>query len=205
MVKRFNDVPYNTFSFWSDMAVVCPGCGKEGTVHFDKERGTALFQCETCYMKKETVPGGNHFFELTAQCTSTGKFFHSSLPVHKIRGQKAKVRCPYCKEHVTGDISNTKVHQHVVFENIRQAEDPYFHYQLYFQASYRGKIIWALNRAHLQYLVDYLSADIRTLQAGFYETYKTMRSQSDMLPAFMKTAKNRDGIVKMLMKLQAKT
>lgn len=204
MVNRFNDVPYYTFSSWSDIIVVCPKCGKAGTIHFDKEQGIALFQCESCYMKKETIPGKDHSFEVTAQCTSTGKYFRISLSNHKFHGQKIRVKCPYCTELVIGNILNTEMQHHVVFENIRHAEDPYFHYQLYFQASYRGKIIWALNRAHLQYLIDYLSADIRTVQAGYHETYKTMRSQSDVLPAFMKSAKNRDGIVKMLIKLQTK-
>ena len=53
-------------------------------------------------------------------------------------------------------------------------------------------------------MIAYLSADLRTVQSDFHETYKTMRSQSDMLPAFMKTAKNRAGIVKLLTKLQSK-
>lgn len=51
-------------------------------------------------------------------------------------------------------------------------------------------------------LIDYLSADIRTVSPDFHETYQTMRSQSDRLPTFMKTAKNRDGIVKLFAKLQ---
>lgn len=203
MVKRFYDVPYHTFSFWTDMVVICPKCGKAGTVHFDKDYNIAQFQCKSCYIKKETIPGKNTTFEVIAQCTSTGKYFRTSLPNNKIHGQKTKVKCPYCKEIVIGEVSNTNT-PYVVFEDIRHAEDPYFHYPLYFQASYRGKIIWALNREHLQYLIDYLSADIRTVQSDFYKTYKTMRSQSDMLPTFMKTAKNRNGIVKLLHKLQTK-
>ena len=53
MVKRFNDVKYNTFSFWTDTVVVCSECGKAGIVHFDKEHYTALFQRESCYTKKK--------------------------------------------------------------------------------------------------------------------------------------------------------
>ncbi len=204
MVKRFHDVPYHTFSFWSDMVVICPKCGKAGTVHFDKEYNIAVFQCESCYTKRETVPGENKDFQAAAQCTSTGKYFRITLTDKKVHGQKIRVKCPYCEETVIGDVSYTKALKHVVFQNIRNAEDPYFHYPLYFQTSYRGKTIWALNREHLQYLIDYLSADLRTVQADFYETYKTMRSQSDMLPTFMKTAKNRDAIVKLLVKLQEK-
>lgn len=203
MVKRFYDVPSHTFSFWSDMAVTCPKCGKAGTVRFDKEHSIARFQCESCYTKKEILPCGNSGFEVTAQCTKTGRYFRTSMPDDKIHGQKIRVHCPYCEEVVIGDVSD-KREQHVVFEDIRHAEDPYFHYPFYFQASYRGNIIWALNREHLQYLIDYLSADIRTVQPDFHKTYKTMRSQSDRLPTFMKTAKNRDGIVKLLIKLQGK-
>lgn len=86
----------------------------------------------------------------------------------------------------------------------RTCNAAYFHYPLYFQGSYRGEIVWALNREHLQYLIDYLSADIRTVSFEFYETNGTMRSQSDMLPTFMKTAKNREGIVELLTRLQTK-
>ncbi|MDE6914742.1 MAG: hypothetical protein K2P35_13785 [Lachnospiraceae bacterium] len=204
MVKRFHDVPYHTFSLLSDMVVICPKCGKAGTVHFDKEHRIARFQCASCYLKKETVPVGKNAYEVTAQCTSTGKYFRTSVPDNKIRGQKLKVSCPYCEEFVMGEVSDTGNRRIVVLEDIRHAEDPYFHYPLYFQASYRGKTIWALNRAHLQYMIAYLSADLRTVQSDFHETYKTMRSQSDMLPAFMKTAKNRAGIVKLLTKLQSK-
>ncbi len=50
----------------------------------------------------------------------------------------------------------------------------------------------------MQYLIDYLSAEIRIPQA---ENCNTVRSQSDTLPAFMKSAKNREGIVKLLTKL----
>ena len=202
MVKRFYDKPYYTFSHQTDMLVVCPNCGGTGTVHIDKKENTAFFQCDSCYTKKETASDGNNAFEVTSQCTTTGKYFHTSVTQNKIHGQKVMVKCPYCKENVIGDVSDKKTYQYVIFEDIYHAKDPYFHYPLYFQASYRGKLIWALNREHLQYLIDYLSADIRTVQHDFHETYKTMRSQSDMLPAFMKSAKNRKGIVRLLVKLQ---
>lgn len=204
MVKRFNDVKYHTFSFWTDTVVVCPECGKAGIVHFDKEHYTALFQCESCYIKKENVPCGNYVFEVTGQCTTTEKYFRMSIPDNKVHGQKIRVKCPYCEEFVIGNVSGKRSLKYIVFKGTRYAEDPFFHYPLYFQASFRGKRIWALNREHLQYLIDYLSADLRTVESDFHEKHNTMRTQSDMLPAFMKTAKNRDGIVKLLTKLQMK-
>lgn len=202
MASKFNDVKIGTFSLWTDMAVVCPKCKKAGIVHFDKERNVAIFQCKACYAKKEIAPCGNYAYEVTAQCTSNGKYFRLPMPENKIHGVKIKVKCPYCEEVVIGNVFDNRNRQSIVFNDIRHAEDPYFHYPLYFQASFRGKTIWALNREHLQYLIDFLSADLRTVQPDYYQIHKTMRSQSDILPAFMKTAKNRDGIVKLLKKLQ---
>lgn len=204
MVKKFYDIPPYTFSRLTEMAVACPRCGKAGTVCFDPAHSIARFQCASCYLKEETVPCGNDTFEVTGQCTSTGRYFRVPRPGNKIHGPKARVPCPFCAEVVIGSVSDKRDQKHLMFEDVRHAQDPYFHYPLYFQASYRGKTIWAFNRAHLQYLIDYLSADIRTVQADFQETYKTMRTQSDMLPAFMKTAKNRAGIVKRLTKLKGK-
>jgi len=184
------------------MAVVCPKCGGEGAVRLDRGRGVAAFQCGACHWKRETVPGDNRAFEGTAQCTSTGKYFRTALPAGKVRGRKARLKCPYCDEFVMGDVSPAGRPAYPVYQDIRNGEDPYFHYPLYFQASYRGKTVWALNREHLRYLIDYLSADVRTVPYDFYEANKTMRAQSDQLPAFMKAAKNREGIVKLLRKLR---
>ncbi len=203
-VKKFYDLPYNTFSVLSKMVVLCPACGKAATVHFDKECNRAIFKCGSCYIKRETVPGGNREVEITAQCTITGRYFRISMPVNKVHGQKVRLKCHYCEESVIGDVSSVINPPCIVFQEIHHAKDPYFNYPLYFQAGFRGKVIWALNREHLQYLIDYLTADLRTVKSDFYETYKTMRSQSDRLPKFMKTAKNREGIIKALTKLQAK-
>lgn len=198
MVKRFKDVPYYTFSTWSDMTVVCPKCGKAGTVRFDKERKIAVFRCDACFAEKEAFSCGDCGFEVTAQCTSTGKYFKTLVSEDKVRGQKLRVKCNFCDEFVIGDVSDNR-RGHLVYADIRRGEDPYFHYPLYFQTSYKGKLIWAINREHLQYLIDYLSADIRIPQSN---DCTTMRSQSDILPAFMKSAKNREGIVKLLTKLR---
>lgn len=204
MTKKFYDRPYGAFSFQTATTVVCPNCKNAGTVHYDRLKNLATFLCHSCYLKEERFQGDHCGAKVTAMCTSTGKYFRTFVPENKVHGQKLRVKCPYCKESVIGDVSDAGNKSCAVFENIRQAMEPYFHYPLYFQGSYRGKTVWALNREHLQYLIDYLSADIRTVPFDFYERYGTMRSQSAMLPAFMKTAKNREGIVKLLIRMQGK-
>ena len=46
-------------------------------------------------------------------------------------------------------------------------------------------------------VIEYLSADLREKPLG-----RAKKTQSDSLPTFMKTAKNRERIVKLLKKLQ---
>lgn len=50
-------------------------------------------------------------------------------------------------------------------------------------------MIWVLNEESLQYLIDYPSADMRTVPFDYHKNYKTMRSQADKLPTYMKYAK----------------
>lgn len=62
-----------------------------------------------------------------------------------------------------------------------------------------GKPVWALNREHLAYLIGYLSAGLREKPPG-----RAKMTQADHLPTFMKTAKNRERIVKLLRQMQEK-
>ena len=82
---------------------------------------------------------------------------------------------------------------------IQGGKDPWFGLELWFLTSFQGKPVWALNREHLAYLIGYLSADLREKPSG-----SPKKTQADHLPTFMKTAKNRERIVKLLKKLQEK-
>mgnify|MGYP006949821519 FL=1 len=81
--------------------------------------------------------------------------------------------------------------------DIQNGREPYFGLELWFLTSFQGKPVWALNREHLAYLIDYLSADLREKPLG-----SPKKTQADHLPSFMKTAKNRERIVKLLKRLQ---
>lgn len=82
---------------------------------------------------------------------------------------------------------------------IQGGREPYFGLELWFLTFFQGKPVWAMNREHLEYLIKYLSANLRL------KPYNIIgMSQSDYLPTFMKTAKNRERIVKLLKKMQGK-
>ena len=81
--------------------------------------------------------------------------------------------------------------------DIQNGREPYLGLELWFLTSFQGKPVWTFNREHVAYLIDYLSADLREKPLG-----SPKKTQADHLPSFMKTAKNRERIVKLLKRLQ---
>ncbi len=106
------------------------------------------------------------------------------------------VNCPYCGHPKQGTLQKIDLHCTIEYKEIKNGIEPYFGLQLRYQASFDGKIIWAYNRDHLVYLIDYIDADLR-------ETIRTSQSYkaSYCLPKFMTLGKNRDQIVKLLKRL----
>lgn len=203
-MTRFNDLLYETFSPWhSDTIVVCPKCGHAATIHFDEDTWTAHMRCDSCFCDEEIFAGDTDY-EVTGTCGMCGRFFRVYLDEIKSYGQKQWVKCPHCGKAQIGDIVERRNNVVISDEELRKGNDPFFHYPLFFEDNFRGHLIWALNREHLQYLIDYIRADIRGTQPDFHSINKTMRSQSDVLPKYMKSAKPRGDIVKVLLKLQQK-
>ena len=79
---------------------------------------------------------------------------------------------------------------------IQGGKDPWFGLELWFLTSFQGKPVWALNREHLAYLIDYLSADLREKPEG-------TEKDPDHLPHLHENRTKARGIVKLLKKLQA--
>ncbi len=102
----------------------------------------------------------------------------------------------YCGTKMQGQVHKTAYCDYYC-SSIKQGHDPFFNLPLWFLSSFNGKLVWALNREHLNYLIDYLSATLREKPTTY-----PLKTQSDHLPTFMKTAKNRERIVKILRKMQ---
>jgi len=117
-----------------------------------------------------------------------------SFPKLSIREQMAA----YCGATMPGAVHKT-AEAFSYGAEIQGGKDPWFGLELWFLTSFQGKPVWAINQEHLAYLIDYLSADLREKPSGSQK-----KTQADHLPTFMKTAKNRERIVKLLKKLQEK-
>ena len=174
-MSRIVDKPYFTYSAYnaltSGIQVKCPKCHGAGVVTADEDN--AYFRCLSCG-HQETRDRTIYRYDVHNQCKNCGRYYRVDIEDEERKHFSVlHVACPYC------------------------GREPYFGLELWFLTSFQGKPVWALNREHLAYLINYLSADLREKPMG-----RAKMTQADHLPTFMKTAKNRERIVKLLKKLQ---
>lgn len=197
-MKRIVDKPYFTYSVYptgaSELNVKCPRCHGFGIVTANRE--AAFFRCTNCGHTEEkyhTI----YRYDVHNQCKGCGRHYRVDIQDEDKQHFRAlHVACPYC-----GTVMSGKVHQtaeaYSYAGGIKDGKEPYFGLELWFLTSFRDKPVWALNWEHLAYLIDYLSADLREKPPG-----SPKATQADHLPTFMKTAKNRARIVKLLKDMQ---
>lgn len=80
----------------------------------------------------------------------------------------------------------------------RDATDWYFELPLWLQTPCCRRILWAYNEAHLRFLEDYATADLRE---GLSEDHRNT-SLASRLPRWMKSAKHRSEVAKGLGRLR---
>jgi hypothetical protein len=74
--------------------------------------------------------------------------------------------------------------------------DPYFKYPLWLQIECVGETLWAFNEKHLNYLKNYVEADLRD------DDGRMSWSIVSRLPKWITSAKNRQDILKAIVKLE---
>ncbi|MGB4775795.1 MAG: hypothetical protein WBP45_11525, partial [Daejeonella sp.] len=79
--------------------------------------------------------------------------------------------------------------------------DPVFKLPLWLQAEIKGHLFWAYNRQHLNEIKNYVGSKLRERLIKDYK-YTTM---VEKLPNFIKDAKNREAIIKLIEKLERKS
>ena len=202
--NRIRDRCYGAYSVHSvlragGLYVTCPRCGGLGMGTLENEHGR--FRCTRCgytVAKART----QYRYRIQNLCESCGRYYNVPILDRRQSFPVLRVPCPYCGHVMPGRVEKTwQPYSWISGDGeIRRGRDPIFGFDLWFLTSFDGKPVWALNREHLAYLIGYLSANLREKAPD----NPGLRTQADMLPSFMKTAKNRERLVKRLEKLQQK-
>ena len=194
-VDRNYVVNSTSAAFSTGIAVKCPKCQGLGVVKTDGYK--AYFKCPNCAtaLTKERT---NYRCDVHNQCPKCGRYYRVDIDEESKQHFPAlRVACPFCGHMTAGKVHRTR-QGFTYYSEVQNGREPFFGFELWFLAYLGRKAVWALNREHLNYLIDYLSADLRQKPAGYFSQH----AQADHLPTFMKTAKNRERIVKLLQGMQ---
>ena len=192
-MKRYVDKSFNYHSFY-ELEVKCCYCNGMGIVK--KDENFFLFQCTTCG-RRQQKERTYYRYQINEMCNNCNRHFRLDIDDKTQQHFKIlNVTCPYCNHLKQGTMQKISLKYQLEYDEIKNGIEPYFGFPLYYQTSFDGKVIWAYNRNHLLYLIDYIDADIR-------ETTRISQSNkaSYFLPKFITLAKNRNQIVKLLKRL----
>lgn len=103
-------------------------------------------------------------------------------------------RNPYDSSELTCEVGKTNRKYKTQWYRYRNdmPTDPYFGFDLLLQTNIKGNILWLYNIDHLNYLMEYVESKLR--EDGGRHKYSMITN----LPQWVKSAENRDWIVKKL-------
>lgn len=109
----------------------------------------------------------------------------------KNEAESADLHCSSC-HYIANKPVNTKQRSYSL------TTDYWFNCELWLQASFKNELFWAHNYEHLTYMKQYIGAGLR--QRNERESFTLV----EKLPNFIKSAKNRAKLLKLIDKLEKK-
>lgn len=192
---RFTEPAYPTVYFSDKIFVKCPSCGEIGIIKTQMgntiipfpQGSISTFHCTKCNLKKNTNEKWYGYWQgfIGRPCGICGSEIHHSTKPTKEPYESTSVKCDACNKE-----KNYKLKWYRYKEN--QAIDPYFGMDLWLQTDIKNNILWLYNLEHLRYLKKYISAKLRE------DDQRHKYSMITNLPQWVKSAKNRDLILKKL-------
>lgn len=200
-MERFQDENKWLGSFYNEILVKCPKCESKATVKQELiekcECGKChnmVFECKKCFYKLKEIVYQYVAYgkEYCSNCFE--KFEYQSQPL-KEKPLTYKTKCPHCDFQEEWKTKAYRVKVKSKLDN-GLAKDMWYGLTLWFQKEFDGSIFWAYNLDHIDYLERYIGADLRERNVkGSYNSTLVSR-----LPQFVKAAKNREKLLKILKK-----
>ena len=192
--QRFTDSSQTLHDFSLHILVHCPRCEKKAFVQTDPLTRKSELKCLECHhSEKQEKWYGEVDLVIRQRCDACGKWIEERIRENKVKYPTILVTCAYCKQEKAYKPLREKV-----LTTSRLPTDPIFGLQLWLQAEFGGYVLWAYNHQHLHYLKDYIAARLRE-KNGI-----SRRTLALKLPQFIKSAKNRDALLKLIAKMEQK-
>ncbi len=183
-------------SYMNQFSVACPKCRKQAIVIADQTYGSndGLLRCGHCMYSEKSHDLVRYKMIVDHHCDNCGKEMDVEVSNVRESQKEITVPCNHCGIVRTHAVKPQR-YKYVYNTPKGVAADPIFNLPLWYQASFRSHIFWAYNRRHLDDIAAYVQAKLRERQSAGFTT------MVERLPQFIKEAKNREGILRMIEKL----
>lgn len=189
MQKRYKQ---KYFSYYTSTLVICPDCREDALVTDVKGNEHASLECRHCGLKKTGNDLAVYKALINLRCPVCAHPIRYEQGNLKEKPKNIMVQCDECDSSFQVR-PKTEKYMNSYEKETGLIHDPVFGCPYYFQEDFKGKLFWARNREHLLEMENYISSGLRTRLP--YRMYMVER-----LPTFIKEAKNRNGILKILQK-----
>ncbi|UUF12691.1 MULTISPECIES: hypothetical protein [Flavobacterium] len=200
-MERFQDENKWLRNFDDEISVKCPKCESKSAIikklKDDCKCGrckSMYFECKQCFSKSKP-PIFKYVAYGKIYCSKCFEKFEFESRAFKIKPLIYKTRCPHCnfQEEVKPKINEIKIESKLDDGLVR---DTWYNLPLWFQKEIDGNIFWAYNQDHIDYLERYIQAGLRERNSKVNYTSSLVAH----LPQFVKAAKNREKLLKILKK-----
>lgn len=184
-------------SYMTEFLVACPKCHKDALVTTSSgySASKGKLTCSNCMFSEHSGDLVRYSMIVKRHCDNCGKSINAEIPNQKEPSKQVTIPCPHCGITRTFEPRN-EPYRLVYRTTSGVATDPVFNLPLWLQEEVRGNLFWAYNRRHLRDIKSYVQAKLRERQS---EGYTTM---VERLPQFIKEAKNRESVLKVIEQLE---
>ncbi|MCS3530431.1 hypothetical protein [Chryseobacterium sp. JUb7] len=180
------------FNYHESILVVCQDCENDATVKNEYCHKQTTLECRHCDLKKTGLDLIAYKAFINLYCPVCAHQIRYEQGNFKEKPKNINVKCDECDSSFQIQPKTEKyLNSYPKEEGL--IHDPVFGCPYYFQTDFKGKLFWAKNMEHLLEMENYVSSDLRIRLP-----YK-MR-MVEKLPTFIKDAKNREAILKILQK-----
>jgi hypothetical protein len=143
----------------------------------------------TTRFQDENLLLSDFYSKVMVECPACRKKAYASADFETGRVRLSCLACGHNKEVTSRLNRNT---------TIEKPAHEFFDAMLWLQAPFKENVFWTYNYKHLDYLEQYISADLREHKDRNYFTLL------EKLPKFYHQAKNREALLKIISKLRTK-
>jgi phage FluMu protein Com len=195
---RYQAEPLRRYDFMHEFEVHCPKCTGHAYIkvpHFRMLTQAAL-TCSACFFTEDMAARVRFKPSGRVKCSHCDTFLVLEMEGQKSIPSYVAVKCPKC-------LQQTKVSEHWEKYILKYHEggnlDPAFGLELWFQAIVKKQVIWAYNKQHLEAIRTYVEATLRERTTDRFKM-----TMVEKLPNFIKYAKNRGEVLKVIDRMLAK-